>query len=175
MPYLFWVFLVLVLGLGWALTLFGFPGNWLMVLAAAAFATAFPETDSGPGLGWGTVAVLAGLALVGEIVEFVSGAATVAKGGSRRGALLAMVGSVVGSLAGAAIGAPFLVGLPVVVVLGACVGAMVGAALGETWKGKSSDVAVEMGKAAFWARLFGSLAKLLMGGIILAVGAVAAF
>jgi hypothetical protein len=47
--------------------------------------------------------------------------------------------------------------------------------LGETWKGRSSDVAVEIGKAAFWSRLFGSLAKLMVGGVILAVGAVAAF
>lgn len=175
MEYVFWLFLVVVLGLGWSLTLFGFPGNWLMVLSLAGFAAAFPEREVGPGLGWPTVAILAGVALLGEIIEFVSGAATVTKGGSRRGAILAMLGSFLGSAIGAAIGAPFLVGLPVVIVLGACLGAMVGAALGETWKGRSGEVAVEIGKAAFWARLFGSLAKLMVGGVILAVGAVAAF
>jgi uncharacterized protein YqgC (DUF456 family) len=175
MEYVFWLLLILVLGLGWSLTLFGLPGNWLMVVSLAVFAAAFPEQETGPGLNWETVAILAGLAVLGEVLEFLSGAATVTRGGSRRGAVLAMVGSLVGSAVGAAIGAPFLIGLPVVIVLGACLGAMIGAALGETWKGRSGQVAVEIGKAAFWSRLFGSLAKLMIGGVILAVGAIAAF
>lgn len=175
MEYVFWLLLVVVLGLGWSLTLFGLPGNWLMVAALAGFAGAFPERAAGPGISWETVAILAGIALLGEIVEFVSGAATLAKGGSRRGAVLAMVGSLAGSAAGAALGALFILGLPVFVVLGACLGAMIGAAVGETWKGRPGDQALEIGKAAFWARLFGSLAKLMAGGVILAAGAIAAF
>ncbi len=81
-------------------------GNWLIVAAAALYAWWMPP-DSAMAIGWQTVAGLALLAVLGEIVELAAGALGVAKlGGSRRDALLAIVGSIVGSIAGIVIGLP---------------------------------------------------------------------
>jgi hypothetical protein len=173
--YYFWVTVFsVVMVLAWALTLFGFPGNWIMVGVAALFAYEFPaETLSG--ISWPVVGVLVAFALLGELLEFAAGASGMAKGGSKRGALLAIVGSFVGSLGGAFVGLPLpIIGSFVGVILFASLGAMVGALLGEVWKGNEIVKSFEIGKAAFWGRLFGALAKIIAGSIILGVAIAAA-
>ena len=66
--------LIFACGLAWLTTLVALPGNWLIVGCSALFAWLLSH-DSGRGITWTTVAVLAGLAVLGEIVEFVAGAA----------------------------------------------------------------------------------------------------
>src|SRR3954462_2011716 len=104
MYYLWALLLILACSLAWLTTLVALPGNWLIVGCAALFAWLLSHNSVG-GVTWTTVAVLAGLAVLGEIVEFAAGAAGAAKqGASKRGVALAMVGAFIGSVLGIAIG-----------------------------------------------------------------------
>ena len=91
-------------------------------------------------------------------------------GGSRRAAVLSLAGSIAGGILGILIGLPVpLVGSVVAAVLCAGLGAMAGAIAGELWLGQDPDASWQIGKAAFWGRLFGTLGKLLVGGVMVAV------
>ena len=171
-----WIFLfLLVLALSWGLTLFSLPGNWLIVAAAAIYAY-LSTADAQPAISWTVVAVLAGLAALGEVIEFAASAVGTSRaGGSKRGALLAILGAVVGSVVGAVIGLPIpVVGSVVGVLLFASLGAMAGAMVGESCKGRTLDEIIEVGQAAFWGRLAGTLAKTGIGTVMVLVAAVAA-
>ncbi|MGD9723240.1 MAG: DUF456 domain-containing protein [Pirellulales bacterium] len=162
--------LAVVAIIGWLSQLVGLPGNWVIVVAAGVYAGLLPA-DSRIAIGWETVAALVVLATLGEIVEFAAGALGVSKaGGSRRGALLALVGSLVGAVAGMFVGVPIpLVGSLVAALLFGGLGALVGAMLGESWKGRDFDVSLQIGKAAFVGRVLGTLGKLIVGSAMLAV------
>src|SRR5215203_4890297 len=138
--YLWALLLVFTCGLAWLTTLVSLPGNWIVVGCAALFAWLMPHEPS-HSITWKTVAVLAGFAVLGEIVEFAAGAAGAAKqGASKRSVLLAMVGAVVGSMVGIAIGAPILIlGSAVMALVGGAAGAFFGAYLGEAWKGRGHE------------------------------------
>lgn len=162
--------LFLVVVIGWALNLFGLPGNWINLLAIGVYACLLPDAGR-TAISWWVVGAVAGLAVVGEVLEFAAGAMGVAKvGGSRRGAVLALLGSIAGGILGAIIGIPIPVIGPIVAILiFGGFGALVGAALGERWKGRDWQASFEVGQAAFWGRLFGSLGKLLAGAVIVVV------
>jgi uncharacterized protein YqgC (DUF456 family) len=163
--------LLVVLCMGvWLLTLLTLPGNWIVVGLAAVFAWLFPVA-AGRGISWGTVAVLAGVAVLGELIEFGAGAAGAAKkGASRRAVALSIIGAAVGSIVGLAVGTPIPVfGWFVLAVLGGAAGAFVGAYLGETWKGTSGDQRIAVGQGAFVGRLWGTVGKLAAGAIMLAI------
>ena len=124
--------LILILLACWLLTLLGLPGNWLMVAATAIYAHIVP-VSSPAALGWKVVVALLVLAAGGEIVELAAGAMGVARaGGSRRGAVLAMVGSIIGGILGVFIGVP-------VPLIGPIVAAVLFAGLGDDrgrpWRG----------------------------------------
>src|SRR3954463_6725211 len=138
--YLWAVALVFACGLAWLTTLVALPGNWLIVGCSALFAWLLSH-DSSHGITWTTVAVLAGLAVLGEIVEFAAGAGGAAKqGASKRAIALAMIGAVIGSLLGIAIGLPIpVLGSFMMALLGGAAGAFFGAYLGEAWKGRPHD------------------------------------
>jgi uncharacterized protein YqgC (DUF456 family) len=174
MIYVYALLLILVLLIGWMLTVLGGPGNWLMVVAAALYAWLVP-TDAALTIGWGVVIALLVLATVGEILEFIAGALGATKGGgSKRGAALAIIGSMVGGVVGVFVGVPIPVLGPVIAAfLFAGLGAFVGAALGELWKGRSLDQSLDVGKAAFWGRILGTMAKTLVGSVMVVIGAVA--
>ena len=173
--YAYAILLVILLSLEWVLTLVALPGNWLMVLTLWGFHYLFPMRGT-IGVSGAVVLVAVGLAVLGEIVEFVSGAAGMAKGGTRRGAVLAMVGSLIGGIFGASVGSAVpVLGTIVVGLLGGAIGALGGAYVGEKWAGRSDSFSREIGKAAFWGRLFGSGAKMLLGGVILILATIAAF
>ncbi len=161
---------ILFLTACWLLNVFGLPGNWLVLAAAAVYAWLVPA-DSSIAFGWKTVAALLVLAAVGEIVEFLAGAAGVSKaGGSRRGAVLAIVGSIAGGVVGAVVGIPIpLVGSMIAAVLFAALGAMAGAALGEIWLGRDAGTTWHIAKLAFWGRLAGTLGKIIVGAAMIAV------
>src|SRR4051794_38488712 len=100
--------LLLVVGsvICWSLTLFGLPGNWLIVAVAAIYAY-LQRPDSLVTFSWSVVGWLVVLATLGEVVEFVAAAMGVKKvGGSRRGAVLSLAGSIVGGIVGIFVGIP---------------------------------------------------------------------
>lgn len=172
------VVLVVVLLACWASTLVGLPGNWAMLIAAVAYYFLmyrhFPEATRVT-FHWGVLAALAGLAVIGEVVEFAAGAVGATKaGGSKRSAALALVGSMIGAIVGAVVGVPIpVVGSIVAALLFGSLGAMGGAMLGEHWKGRTADEGFQVGQAAFWGRLWGTLGKLMCGAVMLAVTVVA--
>ena len=163
---------------GWALTLLGMPGNWLIAIVALLYNLLAPE-----GTRWelGTWFVIAtfGLALVGEALESLAGAMGVArKGGSRRGAFGALAGSLAGAIVGAVAGLPIpvpVVGSVIAAIMFAALGALVGALVAETTTGKDFSTSVDIGLAAMWGRIFGSFAKTSVGGVMVAVVMVGMF
>ena len=158
---------------GFLLNVVALPGNWLIVVATACFCwTARP--DSGSGITWPVVGVLVVLALFGECIEFFAGTAGAAKSGaSKRAMALSVVGSLVGSLAGALIGLPIpVVGSAVGAVVGGALGAALGAAAGEDWKRKDLDRSIQVGEAAFWGRILGTVSKVAVGAVMLVVATV---
>jgi uncharacterized protein YqgC (DUF456 family) len=154
----------------WLTTLITLPGNWFIAGFAALFAWLIP-VDAGRGITWTVVAVLVGLAVLGEIVEFGAGAAGAAKqGASKRGVALSMVGAIVGSVMGLAIGLPIpIIGSFVMALLGGAAGAFVGAYVGESWKGRPSEERVAIGRGAFAGRIWGTVGKLAVGAIMVAI------
>ena len=161
-----------------AANLFTMPGNWIIVGLTVLFAL-FVHLPSGAGISLWSAGVVVALALLGELIEVVAGAAGAAKsGGSRRGMILSMVGAMLASMAGASLG--FFIPIPVVgpligAVAGGAVGAFAGAYAGESWKGRSEDQRFAIGRAAMIGRVLGTVGKLGIGAIMVVVAAVAAF
>jgi uncharacterized protein len=170
MDVLFALLLILVLLACWMFTLMGMPGNWLMVVATAIYAFLMPAQSPGA-VGWRIVLALVVVAALGEIVELVAGAIGASKaGGGRRGAVLALVGSMIGGIVGMILGLPIpLVGSVLAAVFFAALGAMAGAAIGEFGAGKSLDTSWRIAKAAFWGRLAGTLGKTILGVLMIGV------
>jgi uncharacterized protein YqgC (DUF456 family) len=91
-------------------------------------------------------------------------------GGSRRGAVMALAGSILGGILGVVIGLPIpLVGSVVAAVFFAGLGAMAGAILGEISAGQKLGASWRIGKAALWGRLAGTLGKILLGAVMILV------
>lgn len=162
--YAWTLLLVCTCCLCWTGTLFSLPGNWAIVGAAAVFAWLVPAGPGG-GISWTTVIVLLVLSVVGEIVEAAAGAAGAAKlGGSRRSAVLSLVGTIIGSIAGVVVGLPIpVVGSALAALAGGAAGAFMGAMAGERWKGRSFDQQINVGRAAFLGRMAGTVGKLAIG------------
>ncbi len=160
----------------WLLNVFGLPGNWVMLVVAIVYWYFVPADWLT--YGWVVLVILGVLAILGEVVEFLAGAMGATKaGGSKRGAALAVIGSMIGGIVGIFVGS--LVPIPIIgslitALLFAGFGALLGAVLGEQWKGRSLDESVEIGKAAFWGRILGTLGKMLAGAVMLAVVCAAA-
>jgi uncharacterized protein YqgC (DUF456 family) len=88
----------------WVGILFNLPGTWLMVLVTALLKWWLPAYVR---VSWTMLGVAAGLAVLGEVLEFVLGAAGSRQaGGSTRAAALAIVGSLVGGIIGTALPVP---------------------------------------------------------------------
>jgi uncharacterized protein YqgC (DUF456 family) len=168
--------LLLSLLAGWVLTLLGLPGNWLIVLVAAGYAAWGPE-ETRATMALSTVLLLLILAVLGEVLEFVLGAAAAKRaGGSRRAAVGALAGGLAGAVAGMFVGLPIpIVGSLLATVLFAAIGALGGAfaAQRSTRKWEEAQRAWQVGKAAFWGRLGGTAAKIVVGTIMVFVGVAA--
>lgn len=177
MIYLGLIALILVLLAGWAMTVLSLPGNWVMVVASAAFAYFAPDGGRFD-VSWTAVGVLLGLALLGEALEMAAGAVSAARvGGSKRGAALAIVGSMIGAVVGAGAGTAIpipLVGSVIGAVGGACLGALAGAMLGETWKGRALGETWKIGQAAFRGRFLGTVAKVAIASAMTVIAITAA-
>ena len=170
MALLFALLLITALLASWLLTVLNLPGNWLMVLATAIYSYCVPA-DSAAAVGWKVVLAILIMAVLGEVVELLAGAAGTAKaGGSRRGALFALVGSMGGGLLGVFVGLPIpIVGSIFGALLFACLGALIGAMFGEMSAGKGLNASWQIGKAAFGGRLAGTLGKVVLGSAMVFV------
>jgi uncharacterized protein YqgC (DUF456 family) len=165
--------LILANGSAWLSNSLSLPGNWLIVALTASFAF-FYSDQVGPGVGWGTVILLIILATVGEVIEFMAGALLAGKrGGSRRGMMLAVVGTFLGSIGGAFISLPVpIVGPMVGALAGGAVGAFSGAWIGEMWKGRAWLEGYDIGKAAMIGRLLGTAGKLILGAMMVVIATI---
>ena len=175
-PWLYYTLAIAFVATGfvcWLTNLFNLPGNWAMLGLTALFAWLVPH-ESSRGVSWNSVWILLALAIVGEIIEFVAGAAGAAKrGASRRSIWLSLVGALAGSIGGAIVGLPIaLVGAPIAALLGGAAGAFAGAYLGETWAQRPHGHSVEVAKGAFFGRLWGTAGKFAVGAVMLGVAAV---
>lgn len=155
-----WASLIIVLLIGsQALQLFGGPANWIGVGAVALWKWLYPAS-----MEWTFVAILAGVALVGEGIEF--GLQT--WGAKRYGAgRSGNIGGIIGAIVGAIFCAPFLFGL------GALPGALGGAYLGcliFEMPGKDFAEARHAALGAFWGKAFGMTAKIALGAVIVVLG-----
>ena len=146
------------------------PGNWAVVAASALYAWAGPD-DGRVAMTWFAVAAVFVLALVGEGVEFMAGAAGARKAGaSRKSTLYAIVGSMIGAIGGAVVGVPIpIIGSFIAAILFGGLGAMSGAMYGEWTDGRRWRDSWSIGHAAFWGRTLGVLGKLVVGGMMAAV------
>ncbi len=160
----------------WLVNLLGLPGNWLIVAACALYAWLVPE-DIRVAIGWPATGVILGLAVLGEIAEFVASAAGVKKsGGSGFAAFLALIGSVIGAIAGMFVGVPVpIVGSLVAAVVFGGFGALGGAMLGEMMLGRTPEESFNVGVAAFWGRLLGTFAKTLIGAVMAGIAIASVF
>ncbi|MFP4144389.1 MAG: DUF456 family protein [Phycisphaeraceae bacterium] len=163
------VLLLLVNAGGVALVALQMPGTWLMLLCTAIVAGWRADWWMGYD-GWGamlaagpitlwTLLFLLGLAVLGEIIEFIAGAAGAAKaGGSKRGAAGAIIGGIVGAILGTA-----AIPIPVVgTLVGAALGAGAGSILGDLWAGREWDITWAAGRGAAIGRFWGALGKLIV-------------
>ncbi len=158
-------------------TFFTLPGNWGIVALAALSAVLLPEQENGLGMSWWAVGGLVALAVLGELLELIAGAAGAAKlGASRRSLILSMFGAMIGSMAGVFVGVPVPVVGPIIAALGGgALGAFAGAYLGETWKGRAERERLSISKAAFVGRLLGTVGKLAAGMAMVAYATVEFF
>lgn len=154
---------------GWIANILGMPGSWFTVVLATLCLWLRPD-DVGSHIGWGPLIALVFVAGFGELLEFAAGALGASRlGGSVRGSVLAIGGSIAGAIAGLFFGnvipIPIVGPLVASLILGAC-GAFSGAIAGERWAGKDWDSSIEIGTAAFWGRLLGTVGKAVCGTIV---------
>jgi len=149
---------------GLVLVPLGLPGLWLMVLGLVGYGW-LTEFRS---VGIVTLAIVVGLAVIGEVLETWLGFRYAKRyGGSSQSGW----GALAGGLAGAAVGVP----IPIVgSVVGAFVGSFAGAALVEYGMTRRAGVAVSAGWGAVVGRAAASAVKIGLGLVIVVVGAFAA-
>ncbi len=142
---------------GLVLVALGQPGLWLIVLAVCGYAL-LPGV---PSFGWGTIAVVMALALVGELIELWLGYRLTRRyGGSKR----AGWGALLGGLVGAFVGFP----VPIVgSVIGSLIGSFVGAAVFEATRAPAG--ALRVGWGALLGRIAATSAKMGLGIAMAAV------
>jgi uncharacterized protein YqgC (DUF456 family) len=148
---------------GLALIPLGLPGLWVMVLGVIGYGwlTSFRT------IGVATIAIVLGLALVGEILEAWVGFGLARRyGGSSRAGWGALVGGIVGAV----------IGVPVPIigsVIGAFVGAFAGAAIFEYSWSRTPGTAVRAGWGAVLGRAAAAATKIALGIVIAVVAAFA--
>lgn len=156
-----WTVYGLALACGLVLNLVGLFGNWL-ILAATAIAWLVTGLEHFSLVGLGAMLVFA---VIGEALEAVAAAFGTSRfGGSKRGA----VAAVIGALVGAAVGTPVF---PVIGTLaGACLGAFSAAMAYEYIQyERTAREAAWTGLGAALGRIGGLMAKFAMGIAMLGV------
>lgn len=136
----------------------GLPGNWL-ILALAGLWAFFADSVH---LGWQFFVLAAGLAGLGEVVEFLAGYYGAKRfGGTKKGSM----GGIVGAIVGGIVGAPFLFGFGA--LPGALAGGFAGCFCMEKLHGASGGAAASSALGSTLGRFGGFVVKLSIGiGII---------
>jgi uncharacterized protein YqgC (DUF456 family) len=151
------VLLLVALLVGLALIPLGLPGLWVMVGAAVIYSFAQPDRIGVP-----TLVVLVALAVLAEVLEFLSAGKYARKyGGSRRAGWGAIVGGIIGAI----------VGVPVPIigsVIGAFVGSFGGALVAEMTLGSRVGDATRVAKGALIGRAIATALKVAIGIALLA-------
>jgi len=144
---------------GVALTAFQLPGNWLTSAACGVFAW-LRWGDASWSLGVPAVATVLGLAVLGELLEFVTGAlGSASAGGSKRGSVLSIPAALAGAIAGS-----LLIPVPVLGTLaGAAAGGGLGALAGDKWAGRPWGQAFRTAGGAAVGKVTGTVLKLAVG------------
>jgi uncharacterized protein YqgC (DUF456 family) len=168
LDWLYWVLLLAVLITGWVLNIFGLPGLWLMVIGHVIFALV-TRWDNYVGLT--SVIIIVLLAVLAEIIEFVAGAAGSSKaGGTKRGAIGAIIGTIVGGFVGTGV-----IPIPIVgTIVGAIAGAFAGASLIELMIDPDTGRAMRIGVGAAKGRFAGMVIKSVIGAMMIVVSLIAA-
>lgn len=157
-----WSIFGLAILLGLALDVVGLFGNVLIWCAvASAWFLSGQEYFS-----LTVVLILAGLVVLGEVLEMVSSAYGAKRYGGGKGAMLAaLVGCLVGAVLGTAIPLPILGNL-----IGACVGGFVGAFSYEFLvQQRSRQDAMQVGVGATLGKLGGIFAKMIVGVVMVII------
>jgi uncharacterized protein YqgC (DUF456 family) len=145
---------------------FGLPGTFVQLGAAIALTV----LSDGARLGWSWVALFAVLALLGEVVEFLSGQWGARRfGGSRYAAWGALVGGIVGAIVG---------GVPVPVagsMIASFVGTFLGAVAGEMYARRVLALDLKVGVGALVGRIVAVATKLSLAFFMLIVSAAVLF
>ncbi len=150
-----------VLGLVLLLSVFGLPGNWLMLGLVAVCHFALPFES---GLGAAYWCIVLALAVAGEVAEFFLQVRQARKYGSSN---TGTVGGVIGAIVGAIVLAPFFFGIGA--FIGALLGAWSGCVLFELLRGNKVQPAARAALGAMFGRFLGTVCKLACGAVIWAV------
>ncbi len=144
--------LAAVLALGLVMIPFGLPGTWIILGAAVGYSALVSGS-----IGWFTILLLTGVAIVGEVIEFTLSAKYTKKyGGSRR----ASWGAIIGGIVGAIMGVP----IPIIgSVIGAFAGAFVGAFAAELSLGTEISGSTRVATGALIGRAIASAMKVGIG------------
>ncbi len=136
------------------------PGNWAMLFMTACLAWGYWDHEPARLIGGWTLAALLGLAIAGEIAETaLAGVASRKAGGTRRGAVLAIVGAIPGAIVGS-----LLIPVPIIgTLIGAATGAGLGSFAGDAWARQPIRHAVRAARGAAVGKLTGTAAKLTVG------------
>jgi uncharacterized protein YqgC (DUF456 family) len=136
------------------------PGTWLILAAAIVYDWCYDWTK----FGLAVLGILAGLAVLGEIVEFAASYVFAGRaGGSRRAAWGGVIGGIVGM---------FVFSLPVPVlgsIAGGIIGCFVGAIAAEMTKHNDLGRGTRIGVGAALGHIAGTVAKLALAFVIAAV------
>jgi len=152
--YVVWAMLLLFSSL---LVYVGLGGNFVLVGMALVHALV---TGFDP-IGWVLLGVLLGIALFGELVEFILGNFYVLKkGASGWGAFGGFGGGLVGAILGNGM-------VPVAgAVLGSFVGAFLGCVLGEFYQQRRLDASLRIGTHAFIGKILAIVVKHALGMVM---------
>lgn len=151
--FLFLLLLVLLLNL---LTL---PANWVMV--GLVFLWRLLNPNPGTMDIWYFILVI-GLAVLGEIIEYVAQAYGSKKYGSTTSGMFA---GIVGAIIGAVVGVAFLFGFGA--LIGALIGGFFGCYIMEKINGRDDKEALKAAKGAMLGRFLGIVVKCAIGAVIL--------
>ena len=159
MEILFPTLFLIILGCTLLLNLITLPANWIMLGLIVLWRIVYPHSEN---MGLVFFAFLLGLAIFGEIVEYVTqGWGSKKYGSSTSGMWAGLLGAMVGALAGL----PFLLGLGA--FIGALVGSWGGCYLMERYRGRNDREARQAAKGALVGRFLGIVIKCGIGIIML--------
>ena len=148
------ILFLLVVGAVLLLHMISLPANWIFLGLSLLYAliTGFSS------VGWVTLLILAILATIGEVLEFLVGVGYTAKRGATRwGVIGTFAGGLAGGIALTSVSPPFGT------LVGAFGGSFLGAVLLEYLAQDRVDVALRSGRAAFLGKVFGAVVKSMCG------------